>query len=141
MPSTHQSIMVNAPIDAVWKKLNNFHDAPWASAILTSIEKVGHKNGQEIGAKRVLNGVFHETLTLLDTNAYRMEYSIDDGPSPVSREEVSNYMGVIQLDPAPDGDATQVVWTSSWTSNSEDAVEFCHGIYVALLDALANSFK
>lgn len=141
MPSTHQSIMVNAPIDAVWEKLNNFHEAPWASAILTSIEKVGEKNGQEIGAKRILNGVFHETLTRLDTGNYRVEYSIDDGPSPVSKEEVSNYMGVIQLDPAPHGDATQVVWTSSWVSNSEDAVEFCHGIYVALLDALANSFK
>lgn len=140
MPSTHQSIVVDAPIDAVWAKLNNFHEVPWASAILTSIEKVGDKNGQEIGAKRILNGVFHETLTLLDATNYRIEYSIDDGPSPVSKEEVSDYTGVIQLHSETDGKATKVVWTSSWTSDTEDAVEFCHGIYVALLGALAKSF-
>lgn len=72
---------------------------------------------------------------------YLLEYSIDDGPSPVSKEEVSNYRGLIKLSPAQDSDGTLVVWTSSWESRSEDAVDFCHGIYIALLNELAKSFE
>jgi hypothetical protein len=141
MPSTYQSTVIQASIDNVWDKFNNFHDLSWAARVLPSIEKVGDKNGDEIGAQRVLNGAFHETLTKLDPVNYLVEYSIDDGPSPVSKEEVSNYRGLIQLSPAQDTDGTLVVWTSSWESNSEDAVEFCHGIYVALLNELAVFFE
>ena len=141
MPSTHQSKTVNASLDEIWDKFSNFHDMPWAADILPSIEKVGDKSGHEVGAIRILNDAFHETLTRFDPENYRVEYSIDDGPSPVSKEDVSNYVGVIQLSPAVEGDGTLVVWNSSWESNSEDAVEFCHGIYVALLGALAESFS
>jgi hypothetical protein len=139
MPSTHQSVTISTPIENVWKKLSDFHHMAWASKVLSSVEKVGDTGGDEIGAKRVLNGAFHETLTKFDPANYRLEYSIDDGPSPVSKDEVSNYIGVIQLNTSQEGDTT-VVWSSSWESNSEDAVEFCHGIYVALLGELAGSF-
>ena len=141
MPSTNQSIVINASANLIWKKLDNFHDMSWASKVLTSCEKAGETDGHEEGARRVLNGAFHETLTKVDPGYYRLEYSIDDGPSPVSKEEVSNYTGVIQLSPAPDGEGTLVEWSSSWNSKSEDAVEFCHGIYVALLNDLKNSFQ
>jgi hypothetical protein len=141
MPSTYQSIVINASIRDIWDKLSNFHELSWASKVLPGIEKIGDKNGDEIGAKRVLNDAFHETLTRVDLENYLLEYSIDDGPSPVSKEEVSNYRGLIQLSPAQDADGTLVVWTSSWESNSEDAVDFCHGIYIALLNELAKSFE
>ena len=139
MPSTTQSKVVKASMDAVWEKLSNFHDTSWAPNVAKSCDKVGAVGGYDVGAKRLLNGVFHETLTKTDKGTYSIEYSIDDGPSPVSKEEVSNYLGTIQLSPAADG-ATLVEWNSSWLSNSEDAVGFCHGIYVALLDELAASF-
>jgi len=141
LPSTHQSKVVNASIKEVWEKFNNFHKLPWAANVLSSVEKVGDIEANELGAKRVLNGAFHETLTRLDPGNYRVEYSIDDGPSPVSKEEVSNYIGVIQLSPAGGAGGTEVVWSSSWESNSDDAVEFCHGIYVALLNELAALFE
>ena len=141
MPSTYQSLVINASINDIWGKLNNFHELSWANKVLPSIEKVGDKNGYEVGAKRVLNNAFHETLTKVDAENHLVEYSIDDGPSPVSKEEVSNYRGLIQLSPAQDADGTLVVWTSSWESNSEDAVDFCHGIYTALLNELAQSFE
>ena len=141
MPSTHQSIVIDASANAIWGKIDDFHDLSWASKVLPSCEKVGDLNGLEIGARRVLNGAFLETLTKVDPGFYRLEYSIDDGPSPVSKEEVSNYIGVIQLSPAKDGLGTLVEWSSSWESNSEDAVDFCHGIYVALLNELKNSFQ
>jgi len=141
MPSTKQSIIISASIDNVWERFASFHEMPWAANILSDIEIVGDKNGDEVGAKRVLNGAFHETLTMIDSENYHLEYSIDDGPSPVSKEEVSNYTGVIQLSPAKDAEGTLVVWNSSWQSNSEDAVEFCHGIYIALLGELKSSFQ
>ena len=100
---------------------------------------MGDINGTEVGAKRILNGAFHETLTEIDPASHSLKYSIDDGPSPVSKEEVSNYVGTIQLSPATDG-GTLVEWNSTWDSNSEDAVEFCHGIYIALLKELASTF-
>ncbi|WP_198942551.1 SRPBCC family protein [Methyloprofundus sedimenti] len=66
-----------------------------------------------------------------------MRYSIDDGPSPVSASEVNNYIGRVQLKPVTLSGDTFVEWKSTWESNSEDARDFCHQIYVALLKALA----
>jgi len=141
MPSTYQSIIVNASIDDVWQRIKNFHDFDWASEVISSCEAIGSIGPTEVGAKRILNGVFHETLIRMEPENHLLEYSIDDGPSPVSASEVSNYVGSLQLRPVTLGEATFVEWYSSWDSQSEDAVEFCHGIYVALLQTLAASFE
>ena len=140
MPETNQSIDINAPIADVWSKLNNFHDLSWAPSVITSLDIVGDVIGNQAGAKRLLNNAFHETLVEIDNETYSLKYSIDDGPSPISKDDVSNYFGFIELSKSDDNDATHVSWTSSWDANSEDAVEFCHGIYVALLNELAASF-
>ncbi len=141
MPSTNQSIVVDAPISDVWARLNNFHDFSWAPNVITKVDKVGNVDSSEAGAKRILNDAFHETLVEIDQDKHMLKYSIDDGPSPVSKDEVSNYYGIVKLSPATEGNGTLVEWTSSWDSNVEDAVEFCHGIYVALLNELAASFN
>jgi hypothetical protein len=141
MPSTNQSKNIDAPIPEVWSKFNNFHDLSWAPNVITSIEKIGDIDGGEVGAKRILNNAFHETLVEINNSEYMLKYSIDDGPPPVSKEEVSNYYGVIKLSPSTEINKTHVEWSSSWGSKEEDAVEFCHGIYVALLNELAESFK
>ena len=140
MPSTNQSKVINASMHAIWDKLSDFHNLSWASKVLPSCEKIGDISGRDVGARRILNGAFHETLVATNQDDYSLRYSIDDGPSPVSKEEVSNYIGVIQLSQASGG-GTLVEWNSSWESNSEDAVDFCHGIYVALLNELAASFE
>lgn len=140
MPSTSQSKDIDASISEVWSRFNNFHDLSWAPNVITNVEKVGSIDGGEVGAKRILNDAFHETLVKIDNDEYMLKYSIDDGPSPVSKEEVSDYYGVVKLSKTGDGSKTHVEWTSSWESNVEDAVEFCHGIYVALLNELAESF-
>ena len=141
MPSTNQSIDIDAPMPEVWTKLNNFHDLSWAPNVISKVEKTGDIDGGEVGATRILNNVFHETLVEINNKDYLLKYSIDDGPSPVSKEEVSNYYGVIKLSPSTENNKTHVEWSSSWESNEDDAVEFCHGIYVALLNELAESFN
>ncbi len=141
MPETNQSIDIYAPISDVWAKLNDFHDFSWAPNVITSVDKVGDIDGGQVGAQRVLNNAFHETLVEIDNNNYSLKYSIDDGPSPVSKNDVSNYFGSINLSTSGERGQTHVSWISSWESDSEDAVEFCHGIYVALLNELAASFS
>ena len=141
MPNTNQSIIINKPVKDVWQKLNNFHDFSWAPNVITSVDKIGDIDGGSVGAKRILNKAFQETLVEINNDEHFLKYSIDDGPSPVSKEEVENYIGYIKLTPAANNFGTLVEWTSSWDSKVEDAVEFCHGIYVALLGELDKSFN
>lgn len=140
MPSTNQSIVINASIEDVWDRLNNFHDFSWATNVITHVEKVGDIGGDKVGAKRILNNAFHETLIDINSTEKTLKYSIDDGPSPVSKNDVSDYVGTISLS-AADGGETLVEWTSSWVSDEDEAVDFCHVIYVALLQALKTSFQ
>jgi len=67
MPSTVQSITVNQSIDRVWNTINNFHDMSWCPNVITSCVPGGDASGDEVGAKRVLNDAFHETL--IEANA------------------------------------------------------------------------
>ena len=137
MLQCYQSIIVNAPITNVWNTLKNFHDMSWATGVINQCEAVGDLGGTDVGAKRILNGVFHETLLEFNEPEYRIRYSIDDGPSPVSPSEVKNYIGQIQLKPVTLNGNTFVEWGSKWESSSEEACDFCGQIYVALLKALA----
>lgn len=137
MKKTYQSININAPIDEIWNTVYNFHKFSWAPKVITSCVPQGNKSGVEIGAKRLLNDVFYETLLELNHETHTIRYSIDNGPSPVSKDEVSNYIGRLHLSPGTKDDSTFVEWASSWESNSDEAIEFCHNIYVALLDSLA----
>ncbi len=141
MPSTLQSIVIDAPIDAVWAKFNNFHDMSWSKNVVTKLEKVGDIDGSTVGAKRILNDAFHETLRELNASDHVVKYSIDDGPSPVSKDEVSNYVVIVKLSPAKGEDGTLVEWSSSWESTEDAAVDFCQGIYVALLGDLKDAFS
>ena len=140
MPSTNQSITVNQPIEKVWNTISNFHNMAWCPNVITSCVPDGDAGGDEVGAKRVLNDAFHETLIEANADDHVIRYSIDNGPPPVSRDDVSNYVGVIKLSAADDG-ATLVKWSSSWDADGEDAVEFVQGIYVALLGDLANTLN
>ena len=108
---------------------------------LVICESVGDTSGIEIGAKRILNNAFHETLLESNESEHRVRYSIDDGPSPASASEVRDYIGQVQLKPITLNNATFVEWSSSWESTSEEARDFCHQIYMALLKALADKVK
>ena len=139
MKKTYQSIRINAPVEKVWDTIKDFHDLSWAPNVITKCEVVGDISGSEIGAKRILNEAFHETLIELDNATHTIRYSIDNGPSPVSPGDVKNYVGQVHLLPITKDNTTFAQWSSSWESDSEDAVEFCHTIYVALLDDMANT--
>ncbi len=137
MGHCYNSTVVDAQIDKTWETMRNFHELGWASPVVESVDKVGDIGGDQPGARRVLNGVFHETLISLDDGARSFSYSIDDGPGAVAKDAVSNYIGAVQLHPVTDTGQTLVVWTSSYDSDDSEAVgELCNPIYRALLAQL-----
>jgi len=140
MGQTYQSIVIDQPADRVWNAISNFHDLTWAPNVVTGVEVVGETPGDQVGAVRVLNGVFRETLKEVDAESRTFSYSIDDGPSPISKDDVSNYVGKVEVQENSEG-GTLVEWSSSWEQNDEPAYEFCHGIYLALLDDMKKSLE
>ncbi|MEX2525540.1 MAG: SRPBCC family protein [Gammaproteobacteria bacterium] len=136
----YNSTVVPAGVDEVWKRLRNFHDMDWAPDVIESCEVVGDIPGTQIGAKRILNQAFHETLLALDDTERTLKYSIDDGPEAVSRDNVSDYLGEVSVFPVTDDNRTFVLWKSSWGDSGGGVAEFCDPIYKALLDALKSHF-
>ena len=135
------SAVVPAPVDKVWAALRDFHDLSSFPNVIEKVEAVGEASGTQIGARRVLNGAFHETLLALDDNARVVRYSIDDGPEAVSKDNVAGYIGEVRLFPVTEDDSTYVLWTSSWESSNGGVAEFCDPIYKALLADLKASFS
>lgn len=133
------SAVIPAPIDNVWTALRNFHDLSWAPNVVESLEKVGDARGDQVGARRVLNGAIHETLLAVDEQERFIRYSIDDGPGPLSKTNVKGYSGLVRLFPVTDDNTTLVVWTSSWTVSQGGVEEFCDPVYRALLADLKAS--
>ncbi len=137
MGSCYNSIVVDVPREKVWETIKDFHDLAWAEPVITKLEIVGDKTGSEIGAQRLLNDAFLETLVSVDEEGFAFTYSLDDGPDPLSRDAALNYVGTVRLLPVTASGATFVEWTSSYQSDSDQAVsDFCNPVYVALLDAL-----
>ena len=141
MGRCYNSVVVNASCAKVWDTIRNFHHMSWAEGVVTKVEVVGSLKGDQIGAQRILNNLFHETLLSLDDYNHTFTYRIDDGPGPVSKEAVKNYVGRVQAFPITESHATFLVWESSYDSNADSAVgELCNPIYQALLQALKKKF-
>ena len=137
----YNSCVVQGSVEDVWSALRNFHDLSWAPGVVEKLERVGEAAADQIGARRVLNGVFHETLLSLNDVERELKYSIDDGPGPVAKDQVANYVGVVRVFRVTDGNATFVEWSSSWQDSKGGVKEFCDPIYQALLGALQKHFS
>ncbi len=139
MGSTFQEIEIAAPAEKVWQTIRDFHDVSWAPNVVTSLDVVGDKAGDQKGAGRVLNGVFHETLRMVDDVSKTFTYSIDEGPGPLADGQMRNYVGRVVVEHIAGG--TRVEWTSNWQENDEAIEAFCHPIYVALLNDMKASLE
>ncbi len=142
MGTCYNSVVVNAPCEKVWETIRKFHDLSWAATVVTHVEKVGECESDQVGAKRILNGAFHETLVSIDDKERTFMYRIDDGPGPVAKDAVKNYIGAARVLPITENDTTFVEWQSNYESPDDAAVgELCNPIYQALLNALKQHFS
>lgn len=141
MPRVYNSIIVDAPIATVWQRIADFHDFSWAPSVITTCKKVGDKGSTAVGAQRLLNDQFLDSLIAYSELDHRIMYSIDDAPSPVSPKEISNYVGDLHLLPLTSESRTFVEWTGSWEAATSAAVPFMNEIYIALLQDLAACFR
>ena len=141
MGKCYNSTVVDASIEKVWEMMKDFHKVSWGDKVITKIDIVGEVPGTEAGAKRILNEAFHETLLSVDSKNFSFTYSIDDGPGPVSKDSVSNYVGKVSLYPITDSGKTFVEWISTYESDSDSAVgDFCNPVYAGLLSSLKSKF-
>ena len=62
MGNCYNSTVVDAPREKVWETIKDFHNLSWAEPVITKVDVIGEKNGSEIGATRLLNDAFLETL-------------------------------------------------------------------------------
>lgn len=131
----YNSKIVNAPIGKVWQTIRNFHDMSWAAGVVETCDNVGTAKGDQLGARRKLNGVFVETLQGLNDADHVITYSIDEGPGPLAT--TTGYVGKVRLFSVTDGDKTFVEWSSTWTDSSGGVKEFCDPVYQGVLAALA----
>lgn len=142
MGKCYNSTVINAPIEKVWAAIRNFHELSWGATVIAKVDAVGDKKGTEVGAKRILNDAFHETLVSLDDDAFTFAYSIDDGPEPVSKASVTNYVGVVKLSPVTDSNHTFIEWRASYESAIASEIgNFCNPLYRALLASLKASLE
>jgi hypothetical protein len=141
MGRTYQSILVNAPADEVWAAIRGFYDFAWAPNVITKVVVVGDKTGEEVGAVRLLNDAFTETLVELNDDDHSFRYSIGDAPAPASKAEMSNYVARASVRPVTEGGGTFVEWASAWEGDDPATSEFLHGVYVALLNDLKKSME
>ena len=137
----YNSTVINAPADKIWTVLRNFHDLSAFPNVIEKADIVGDIPGTEVGAQRVLNNSFHETLKSLDDKNLVLTYSVDDGPDATSKDNVTGYIGKLQVYPITDENKSFVLWSSTWeSSGSEDVAAFCDPIYQALLGDLKATF-
>lgn len=141
MGKCYNSAVINGSIEKVWEMIKDFHKVSWGDKVVTKVDIVGSVPGIEVGAKRILNEAFHETLLSVDSKNFSFTYSIDDGPGPVSKDAVSNYVGKVSLYPITDSGKTFVEWVSTYESDSASSVaDFCNPIYAGLLSSLKSKF-
>ncbi len=137
----HNTAVIPAPVDRVWALLREFHDLSWCSNVLSKLDVLGDKKADEVGARRLLNDAFHETLLGLNDSERSMEYSIDDGPDVMSKELVKGYVGTVRAIPVTDSGHTFVEFRSTWKGGGDGVKDFCDPIYRGILGELKKHFS
>lgn len=138
MGSIYESTYIAAPIDEVWARIRDYRDMSWAAGVVVSNENIGDPPGNQVGARRLINGVLQETLAGLDEDQHLIRYTIEQGPPPMD-EGVTNYAGQLQLRPVTADGGTFVEWSSSWDGKDMEIYEFLQPLIATLLGSLKTS--
>lgn len=142
MGNCYNSIVVDQPVEKVWDAVKDFHNASWATGVVENLEVVGEAKGNQLGAKRILNGAFHEELIGLNDRERLVQYTITEGPGPLAKGEYGSYVGTLRLFSITASGQTFVEWGSKYEGGNDSAIgELCNPVYQALLGALKKGLE
>ena len=83
MGRCHHSIVVKASVGQARNVIKDFHDFSWFPNVIKKTEPLGHTCGAEIGARRILNDTFPESLIEFNEGEYLFRYLIDEARGPL----------------------------------------------------------
>lgn len=120
MAKAYASIIVDAPVEAVWAVVRNFNGLPdWVPGVAaSSIE--GGRDADSVGCVRSLTladgGHCTERLLLLDDSRYRLSYAFVIPAFPIT-----DYRATIELIPVIAGNRTFVQWSGTFNEAPDEA--------------------
>jgi Polyketide cyclase / dehydrase and lipid transport len=144
MANAYASIIVDAPVEAVWPVVRDFNGLPnWLAGVAgSSIE--GGRDADTVGAVRLLKladgGACSERLVALDDSRYMVSYSFVQQLFPIS-----DHRATIELIPVTSGERTFVQWSATFKDlpghDGETAPIMQAHVFEAGLTALAEKCK
>lgn len=123
MARAYASIILNAPVEAVWPLVRDFNSLPkWAPAIATSkIE--GGLDADVVGCVRSFHthdgGHIRERLLMLDDARYCFTYNFEKPAFPVR-----NYIATLRLHPVTQTNQTFAEWEATFDEGPGDEGKF-----------------
>lgn len=107
-----ESIVIAAPVDAVWDKIKNFHDASW----MPMVASTAGQGGNEAGATRELTlksgGIVKEELKKHDNAEKSFSYKIVKDGVDMKVLPVNDYSSKITL--TAEGGGTKMEWNGAF---------------------------
>lgn len=107
-----ESIVINAPADAVWDKIKNFHDASW----MPMVAATAGQGGNEAGATRDLTlksgGVVKEELKKYEDAGKSFAYKISKDGVDMKVLPVNDYSAKISV--TAEGSGAKVEWSGAF---------------------------
>jgi len=134
MANAYASIIVNAPVEAVWQVIRDFNGLPaWLSGVAASSIEEG-RDPDTVGCVRLLtlaNGATaSERLVALDDSRYLVSYSFVQQLFPIS-----DHRATIELLPVTSGERTFVQWSATFQDLPGHAGETAPVMQAQVLEA------
>ena len=123
MGRAYASIILKAPVEAVWSLVRDFNGLPgWAPAVAKSKIESG-LDADVVGCVRSFHthdgGHIRERLLALDDANYTFTYNFEKLAFPVK-----NYVATLRLYPVTQSDQTFAEWTATFDEAPEDAGKY-----------------
>jgi hypothetical protein len=135
-----EKVKISAPPAKVWEKIGHFAELTWHPAIKTSEAS----DGDHVGSVRRLDvggPILWGALVAYKPMSYT--YRVLDNGSNQKVLPVSHYVATISV--TPDGQGSEVVWSSTFEPAPGAEADAAHkavvGLYRSGLDALAKGFS
>lgn len=99
---------------SIWDEITNFYKWDWFSPI-KEVQTDKNFCPNEIGANRIINKDFYESILDVDLENDIFKYAINNGPNHFSNSKISSFVGTVKLIYIEE-EITEVIWKTSWNN-------------------------